>query len=165
MKKIERILVPTDFSEFSLAGLDYVMSLSVLYDAQIYLLNVLENDAVLAFHSVDHQSETALRDRQKTAEDILRRLIASKFHNMQNVVPVVRRGDPAKEIVQFSEQEEVDLIVMATHGRTGLLHVLVGSVTEKVVRYSQVPVLTVRPRRGSESLLEREDIEEQLHLR
>lgn len=165
MKAIKKILMPTDFSEFSLSELDYIISLSVLYDAQIFLLNVLESDTVLAFHSVDYQSETGLRDRQKTAEGVLGHIIATKFHGMRNIVPVVRRGDPAREIVRFAKQENVDLIVIATHGRTGLAHVLVGSVAEKVVRYSSVPVLTMKPHIVTEFLLKEEDIEEQLHLK
>lgn len=134
-------------------------------DTQIYLLNVTGSDAVLAFHAVDHRSETALRDREVTAKSILKDIIASKTTPGRAFIPVVKRGDAAREIVRFAEQEHIDLIVMATHGRTGLLHILVGSVTEKVVRYSRIPVLTVRPQHDSGSLLESEDIEEQLHLK
>jgi len=165
MKKIQRILVPTDFSEFSLAGMEYVISLSVLYDAQIYLLNVIDHEPTLTFHTVDLHSETLLRDNTKKAEAYLGAIIDRKFQNMQNIIPMVRHGDPARTIVKVAKEENVDLIIMATHGRTGVAHVLLGSVAEKVVRQSSIPVLTVKPEEVSESVLKEEDLEEQLHLR
>lgn len=165
MKNIKRILVPTDFSEFSLAGMDYVVSLAVLYDAQIYLLNVIDHEPTLAFHAVDLHSETLLRNNTKKAEAYLSRLVETKFRNMQNIVVVVRQGDPANVIVRFAKEQGIDLIVMATHGRTGLAHVLLGSVTEKVVRHSSVPVLTIKPQEIADGLLSDEDVEEQLHLK
>lgn len=165
MKAVKKILVPTDFSDFSLAGLEYAVPLSALYDAKIYLLNILESDAVLVFHSADHQSETALRDRERTAVGILEQTIATRFCDAHNIVPVVRRGEPAREIVRYAAVEGIDLIVMATHGRTGLAHVLLGSVAEKVVRHARTPVLTVKPKAVSETLLNEEDLEEQLHLK
>jgi len=165
MSPITSILVPTDFSDFSLVALDYILSSSAFTDVEIYLLNVLESDSVPTFHSVDRHSETALRDHEVTARNILNNIIASKNTKGRAIVPVVRRGDPAKEIVRFAEQQHVDLIVMATHGRTGLAHILIGSVAEKVVRHARTPVLTVKPQTVSESLLKDEDLEEQLHLK
>ena len=165
MKNINKILVPTDFSDFSLVGMEYAISLAVLYDADVYLLNVVDHDPVLAFHTVDLNSETVLRDREKKAMAMLKDLIANKFRIMQNIVPVVRRGDPPKEIVRYAREEGADLIVMATHGRIGLAHVFLGSVAEKVVRRSPVPVFTVKPKIVAEILLNDEDIREQLHVR
>lgn len=165
MKTIKRILVPTDFSEFSLAGMDYVISLSVLYDAQIFLLNVIDHEPTLTFHTVDLHSETLLRDNTRKAEAYLSTIIKQKFQDMKNILPMVRHGDPARVIVKVAREEGVDLIIMATHGRTGFAHVLLGSVAEKVVRHSSIPVLTVKPEEMSENVLREEDVEEQLHLR
>jgi nucleotide-binding universal stress UspA family protein len=74
-------------------------------------------------------------------------------------------GSPADEIRRFAEAERVDLVVMATHGRTGLEHIVMGSVAERVVRLCTMPVLTVKPARLRESIIRNEDIERQLHLR
>jgi len=80
------------------------------------------------------------------------------------LVPVVKTGSPAAVIKRFAEEEGMDLIVMATHGRTGLRYILMGSVAERVVRISSVPVLTVKPQPLREAILKREDIETELHL-
>ncbi|MCK5572484.1 MAG: universal stress protein, partial [Bacteroidetes bacterium] len=78
---------------------------------------------------------------------------------------VIRSGPPAEQIKRFAEEVGIDLIVMATHGRTGFHHIVMGSVAEKVVRLSGVPVLTVKPRPLRESILRDEDVETELHLR
>ena len=78
---------------------------------------------------------------------------------------VVRTGRAAEEITRFAREENIDLIVMATHGWTGVKHALLGSVAEKVVRYAAVPVMTVKPLPVREALLRDEDIENELHLR
>jgi nucleotide-binding universal stress UspA family protein len=82
----------------------------------------------------------------------------------RKVIPAVRVGQPEQEILRFAEDEGVDLIVMATHGWTGLQHLLLGSVAEKIVRHARVPVLTVKPKPVQDELLKSEDIAAQLHL-
>jgi nucleotide-binding universal stress UspA family protein len=146
MKTIKKVLIPTDFSAFSLAALDYVKAQPELDEATLFLLHVV-NDPVLVAPSpnVDLNAETVLRDSSTRAEDELHRFILKHFAETRLVVGVVRRGEAAREINAFAVDENVDLIVIATHGRTGLAHMLMGSVAEKVVRYSHIPVLTVKP--------------------
>ena len=74
-------------------------------------------------------------------------------------------ANAAAMILRYADEEGVDMIVMATHGRAGLRHAVLGSVAEKVVRLSHVPVLAVKPRPVRENLLRNEDIEKDLHLR
>jgi nucleotide-binding universal stress UspA family protein len=93
----------------------------------------------------------------------LEEIVTRLFPGARSIVPVVRRGDPAREIVRFAREEGINLIVIATHGRTGLAHVLMGSVAEKVVRHATVPVLTAKPDSMRPPLMEQEDINEQLH--
>jgi nucleotide-binding universal stress UspA family protein len=69
------------------------------------------------------------------------------------------------EIRKFAEEEGVDLVVIATHGRTGLKHIVMGSVAERTVRHSSIPVLTVKPHPLRETILKNEDVERDLHLR
>ena len=165
MKIINKILVPTDFSDLFLAGIEYVTTLTAFHDAQIYLLHIVpENILMPPYPNVDLSSETILRDSMEEAKGELHHLVSDKLKNINNVIPVVRRGEPYKEIVSFAHDEGIDLIVMATHGRTGLAHVLIGSVAEKVVRHSIIPVLTVKPVSFENTLLEEEDVKEQLHI-
>lgn len=165
MKTIRKILVPTDFSEHSFTALEYVLSLTAMYDAKIYLIHVVDAMPVYAFPQVDLHSETVFRDMVAKAHEELNHLVSRKVGNTRKVVTTVLRGEVYKEIVNFAQEEGIDLIVIATHGRTGLAHVVMGSVAEKVIRYSPVPVLTVKPEKVIENLLKNSDVEEQLHLK
>ena len=153
MMVLRKILVTTDRSEYSLAAMEYASSLGVLYSSALFLL-----------HVVDHHERRQIAGDDR-AQRILDDFIARKIGLKTTLVPQVRFGVPALEICRFAEEEGVDLVVMATHGRTGLSHILMGSVAERVVRSCSVPVLTVKPRPVRESLLQREDIEKDLHLR
>jgi len=103
-------------------------------------------------------------DDEKTNTRSLYQFITDHFDAEKKSVAVVRSGSAEAEILRFAEEEKIDLIVMATHGWTGLKHILMGSVTEKVVRRSPVPVLTVKPKSIGENLLTQEDIDINLHL-
>jgi nucleotide-binding universal stress UspA family protein len=147
---LKKILVTTDLSQYSLEALEYAQSFGLLYASRIFLLHVDEHS-----HSgSEHQGIASLAE-----------FVARNVDPDMKLIQVVRTGHPASEIRRFSQEENVDLIVMATHGRTGVKHALMGSVAEKVVRLSTVPVLTVKPLPVRESILRDEDIESDLHLR
>ena len=164
MKSIRKILVPTDFSDLSLAAMEYATSVATHDDAEIHLIHVVENVPAVAFHTVDLDAEAIVRNAEKKALEELKQFIAEKLNGRTDLIPIVRCGIPHEQIVDFAKREHVDLIVMATHGRTGLAHVLMGSVVEKVVRESTIPVLTVKPERVQWALLKERDLQEQLHL-
>lgn len=161
---IRKIVVPTDFSQLSLGVVDFIRS--GFPGAEIVLLHVLEAAPPLAFPIVDGASETSLRDEEAP---VLRELtaIASSLAGRagMRVVAAVRRGDPAHEIGAAALEEGADLIVLATHGRTGLAHVFLGSVAEKTVRLSTVPVLTVRPAGFGRAPAAMERLDGQLQVR
>jgi len=164
METIKKILIPTDFSQLSYSALQFVTSTSAFRDATIYVMHVIDNDPALAFHTVDLNSETILRDVEEKAKKSLGKFIREITKIGVKPSLVVRRGDPHKEIIKFAKEKDVDLIALATHGRTGLAHMLIGSIAEKVVRYSPVPVLTVKPQLIREPLLREHDVEKQLHI-
>ena len=141
---IQKIVVPTDFSQLSLGVVDFIRS--GFPEAEIVLLHVIEAAPLLAFPTVDRASETSLRDEEAPVLRELTAIAASLSGGARTAVGAsVRRGDPAREIAAAALEEGADLIVLATHGRTGLAHVFLGSVAETTVRLSTVPVLTVRP--------------------
>ncbi len=72
-----------------------------------------------------------------------------KIKPRHDLIYIVRRGDPDKEITKYAQDENIDLIIMATHGGAGLSHLLIGRVAENIVRNSPVPVLTIRPPRSA----------------
>ncbi|MRR37540.1 universal stress protein [bacterium] len=153
MMYLRKILVTTDLSEYSLASMEYASSFGILYSSRITLL-----------HVVDHREGHHVRT-DGDARTALAQFVEKHISPDISLTPVVRFGDPADEIRLFAQEEGFDLIVMATHGRTGLRHILMGSVVEKVVRHSPVPVLTVKPHPLRESILRNEDIEHELHIR
>jgi nucleotide-binding universal stress UspA family protein len=144
-KSFHKLLVPTDFSEVSLSALDYLQSFNTFKKVTVYLLHIIENAPMVAFPAVELDSEIVMRNAEEDAVADIDGIIKDRVHGLENVVPVIRRGIPYVEITQFAKTANVDLIVMATHGRTGVTHAIMGSVAEKVIRYSSVPVLTVKP--------------------
>lgn len=166
MVYLRRILTTTDLSEFSLAAMEYATSFGLLYASKLYLLHVVDTTSV--FLSLAPRDPDARGHRQRAEEAARKALEAFVARNVSPDVKmdlVVRTGNPADVIRQFAREEGMDLIVMATHGRTGLRHIVMGSVAEKVVRLSGVPVLAIKPKPVRENILKNEDIESELHLR
>jgi nucleotide-binding universal stress UspA family protein len=153
MMYLRKILVPTDLSEFSLAAIEYATTLGLLFASKIFLLHVVEG------------KEGHTRYPQADPQAALEKFMVNQINPDIDLIPVVRFGNPAFEIKRFAEEEQVDLVVLATHGRTGLKHMVMGSVAEKVVRLSNIPVLAVKPHPMRDSILQNEDVEEDLHLR
>jgi len=142
MIDLKRILVPMDFSKHSLVALKYAVAFGQKFGAQIHLLHVLQDlalffpDAVTVVPPIEQLTETV----QVSLERVLRE------HHLENqgIQLAMRTGSPFHEIAQYAKDENVDLIIMGTHGRGSLMHLLMGSVAEKVVRKAPCPVLTVR---------------------
>ena len=145
MKKIKKILAPTDLSKLSRAGVRYAMELADAEGAEVVLYYVLEvGDNALA-HDPNLGTPATLFEKH---ERLLAEFVEKNFADLADKLKIRRTveiGSAEKKIVEKAEQERSDLIVMSTHGRTGLDHVLVGSVTERVVGRAPCPVLSIRP--------------------
>ena len=161
---IRNILVSTDFSEFSTAAVEYASSFALLYGARIHLVHVIEPGHVVGVHNIELSSVSIPSDLEAIAQEEMRKFVYWKFQNTTNLEQVILHGEPHKEITAYAQENEIDLIVIATHGRTGFAHMLMGSVAEKVVRLSPIPVLAVKPLELREKILKREDVEEDLHV-
>jgi universal stress protein A len=146
MIDLRRILVPTDFSRYSDVALTYATALAEKFNAELYLLHVVQDLAVFVPDAVAVTPPIALPVEQfaTAAREALQRVVSEHHLERFKVHPEVREGAPFYEIIRFAKEAQIDLIVMGTHGHTGLVHVLLGSVTEKVVRKAPCPVLTVR---------------------
>ncbi len=165
MINLRKILVTTDMSDYSLAALEYAVSFGLLYSSRIFLLHVADTlPPVLSLHGPDLEGDVYRGKAEDDAKRDLHEFITRHVDSGLHVTPVVRVGVPADEIVRFARDEGIDIIVMATHGRTGLRHIVVGSVAEHVVRNATVPVLTVKPGTIRDSIIGKEDIEKDLHL-
>jgi len=149
MFPFKKILCPTDFSEPSLCGLRMAQAMADATATEIIVINVhkpipqlptprLEASDV-TFDISAYEKEVAANAREALAK-----LGDSIFSDETTIRLEIRMGRPADEILRFAEEEGVDAILIATHGRTGLAHIMFGSVTEKVVRRAQCPVMTIR---------------------
>jgi len=145
MIRIQRILLPSDFSELSSEATKYACALAEQFEAELHLLHVQENVVISEFGLGLNWPEL-MQEAKGHAQAQMASLLDPKWAAEQKVVHAVVEGTPFLEIVQYAKEHDVDLIVMGTHGRTGVAHMLIGSVAEKVVRKAPCPVLTVRPK-------------------
>jgi nucleotide-binding universal stress UspA family protein len=137
----DRILVPTDGSDAAGYANRRAIDLAARYDAQIHALFVTDTSGYVAFDSVRGSGSTAVANAGEEAVAAVER--AAKDADI-DVITAVVEGVPHRAILDYVEANGIDLVVMGTHGRSGLGRYLLGSVTERVVRSSPVPVLTVR---------------------
>lgn len=141
MLRITNILCPTDFSSFAEAALPIACSLARDYKATLILLHVrtMPMTVVGEFGALPPEP----RESDETLKTRMQRCLPSNFTGV--VACQIQDGDAAEEILKTAEQRHCDLIVLGTHGRSGLLRILVGSVAEAVLRKAPCPVLTIKP--------------------
>ncbi len=140
------ILVPTDFSETADLALAYGKKLANVFHAPLHVLHVLRDPILHAFPTngyaaLPNYREEAERDALRQLDELL---TPTEREQLQAQL-VVGWGAPFVEIIRYAKNHDVDLIVIGTHGRGAIAHLLLGSVAEKVVRKAPCPVLTVRP--------------------
>jgi nucleotide-binding universal stress UspA family protein len=152
---IRKILAPTDLSELSRAGVRYALNKAKDHGTEVIIYHVVTTDEMLKLGERlrgdglrTGESPNLLKSYLETYRGRLARFVKENFSDLLPFVRVnekVELGTPDKNIVELAETEGVDLIVMSTHGRTGLSRVFLGSVTERVVRNAPCLVLTVPP--------------------
>ena len=148
MITLNKILVPTDFSDFSKPALAYGCAMAARFEAELHLLHVVPDPAMLIPEAAAFSVEAMQDQTDAMANDAnvsLGKLPGEGWENGRPVVRAVRVGTAFMEIIDYAKTEDIDLIVIGTHGRSGLMHVLMGSVAERIVRKSPCPVLTVKP--------------------
>jgi nucleotide-binding universal stress UspA family protein len=141
MSDIKCILVPHDYGDTSAAAADYALRLAGLFDAEVWFLHIGELPAVNDYLSSQLELDGV------AADDVRLHVEGGRTANADRLARTryfARTGNPAAEITRFAAENDVDLIVMGTHGRAGFAHVVLGSVAERVVRTATCPVLTVR---------------------
>lgn len=142
MSKPQNILVPTDFSESSDAALAYAQELGKPFGATIHTLHVVPDPHAEAW-SIEATGMNLGGLMETWQADAERRLDELTFGDLPHTC-TTKVGQAYKEILSYTKENDIDLIVMGTHGRGVIEHMLLGSVTEKVVRTAPCPVLTVR---------------------
>ena len=141
----EKVLLTTDGSEHSRKALEHAVELADSCNATLHILYVVDIGVDTSFEAVEDlmsQLESST-DLEKIGEDAVENLAEKARKHGLNIVTGVSRGKPHRKILEYSRENDIDIMVMSTHGRSGLDRMLLGSVTEKVLRKSEVPVLAV----------------------
>jgi len=146
MIKITKVLVATDFSETSEPALLYGREFARAFGGTLHVLHVVENPTMWAWPEAAVVDFVQLQaELEGGAHNSLDRLLTSEDRQQLKAVAAVRTSNsPALEIAAYAKAEDIDIILMGTHGRGMMSHLLMGSVAEKVVRIAPCPVLTVR---------------------
>jgi nucleotide-binding universal stress UspA family protein len=145
MIKLQNILVPTDFSEPSQSALKYARAFAEQFNAAIHVMHVLEDPFLYAPTSEGYMVPPHLAEEMEaSARERLDSALSAEDRTQFRVQCLLKRGSPFVEIVRYARESGIDLIVLGTHGRGPIAHMLLGSVAEKVVRKAPCPVLTVR---------------------
>ena len=142
---LTQILVPTDFSETSAQALRYAKALADQFAARLHVLHVVEHpiEQHWAAEMALVASLDILTEARQRSNEALAQVLTDAERQKYSAALVTEAGAPFKNIVEYAAREHIDLIVMGTHGRGPLAHLLIGSVAENVVRRAPCPVLTV----------------------
>ena len=150
MQTISRILCPTDFSETAMKATLYAERLAIEVDAEIYVFHAFDTPTTWTLSGQEHPRDPRL---QQELDAVLSGSPHShKIRRLQHV------GPSGEVICWIAQEQKCDLIVMGTHGRTGMKHLLFGSVAEYVTRHARCPVLTIRDRNPNETPLARPQV-------
>ena len=145
MKPFTRILTAIDFSESSECAFDYALTLATQFNAELTIIHVINEPVDLRGFYVPHISfEQLEKEIEESAVTMMETFCSSKLGSFVNYKSEIVTGIPYDEITSAAARIDASLIVMGTHGRTGLDHLLFGSTAERVVRSASCPVLTVR---------------------
>jgi len=145
MKDLKSILFATDFSDCSEAAFGYAILLARKFHARLLIVHVINEPVDLRGFYVPHISfDTLEAEIEASAKKMMQDFCAKQLFQTDDYVTEVIPGIPYEEIIKRAEEERVDLVVLGTHGRSGLDHLLFGSTAEKVVRKSSIPVMTIR---------------------
>ncbi len=147
MKDFKTILFATDFSDNSEYAFDYALALAKKFEALLAIIHIINEPVDLRGFYVPHISFESLEEEiEESARKMMERFCRSHVRAYEPVMTFIVPGVPYDEIIKKALELSADLIIMGTHGRSGLDHVLFGSTAEKVVRKSPIPVMTVRVR-------------------
>ena len=145
MDFVKSILVPIDFSDYSKGALKYAVEIAKKFNAKMYLIYVIEPVVYPSDFSMGQVSIPAVdHDSFNRSKDELKKLAEMEIDSNIEVEVIIKSGKPFVEINESASEKDIDLIIIATHGHTGVEHLLFGSTAEKVVRKAPCPVLTLR---------------------
>lgn len=147
MNSIKKILCPLDLTGYSKDVAAYAADIAKTFEAEVVVMNVIpfmEDEIYVRVRDAHRTLREFAEKLTLSSEELLNDIMRECFADIK-VTQKITEGDPAKEILNMSNEIGADLIIMGTHGKKGMDRLLFGSVAEKVVRNSEIPVLTMRP--------------------
>ncbi len=144
MLEIKKILVPIDFSDYSLKALDYAIDFAAVTKAELFIVNVIEPIVYPTDFTMGEVVPTFESTIEVNFSDQLKKIAEEKIGDKLKYHLLTKEGRPFLEIISAAKETDADLIIIATHGHTGMEHILFGSTAEKVVRKAPCPVLSLR---------------------
>lgn len=142
---IKKVLVPIDFSDYSKSALKYAVNFAKSFKAEIILIYVVEPIIYPPDFSMGQIAMPTINtDWDNRAKEELDKLAKNEITNNGKVKTIIKTGKPFAEIIEAAKEEDIDLIIISTHGHSGVEYILFGSTAEKVVRKAPCPVLTLR---------------------
>ena len=145
MKPFEKILTAIDFSESSDFAFEYALTLARQFEAELTVMHVINEPVDLRGFYVPHISfEQLEKEIEEGAEKMMEKFCQTRMGDFTRYTTAVVAGIPYEEILRKAEESGASLIVLGTHGRTGIDHLIFGSTAERVVRSAACPVLTIR---------------------
>jgi universal stress protein A len=133
-----------------------------MYNAHLHVLHVVKEHPLVSLESNHSGAKNIHTSNRSTPEEEVRKFVEKILPYQTKVIEAVKYGQPYKEIVNYACCEDIDLIVIASHGRTGLSHMMMGSVAERVVRFSPIPVLTIKPPKLSHALVSKSVLQQEI---
>jgi nucleotide-binding universal stress UspA family protein len=149
MPSIKKILAPIDFSEVSNRSLDYAVDLAAQIKAAVWVVHIYEIPVYAFPEGAIITPPDIAADLADRAQKSLDAAVAARRDRGVQISGTLTNGGPREEILRLAKEGNVDLIVMGTHGRRGVPRAILGSVAERVIRMSDIPVLTIRGPRES----------------
>lgn len=145
MKPFEKILIAIDFSENSEQAFEYALTLAKQFKSELTIMHVINEPVDLRGFYVPHISfEQLEKEIEEGAQKMMEKFCQTKLADFGNYTTSIVSGIPYEEIIKKAADSNSSLIVLGTHGRTGLDHIIFGSTAERVVRSAACPVLTIR---------------------
>lgn len=148
IRMYNKILLPTDGSPGAEAAIDHAMHVANQNDAVVHAVHVIE---ITDLGDITEETEDLEAELRESSQELLTPILDAADNAEVEVVEAVIEGRPYEQLVEYVTENAIDMVVMGSHGKSGLSRVLLGSTAEKVVRHSPVPVLTVRTREDSGS--------------
>lgn len=147
MYNISKIIVPTDLSRFSLTAFDYAKDIAERYESEIYIVCIIDKNPPLVLLQNSNRKTKMTKEEY---EEKIKKEFNSVLRHLQDstnaiVKGEIRSGDDSDEITNFAAEIKADLIVLATHSRTGFLRSVLGSVADKLIQNSKCPILAIPP--------------------